>query len=119
MGYHDGACRYTVSGKPYAWAKYLISDQMLFFVIIDYEKATTNPSSYELLEPYCLEVVQTRIVRDGHIFTAGGVSSSIDLGLYLVEFLVSPEFAEITKQSMDYPYYELGKYERNDQRGNK
>jgi len=46
------------------------------------KKATTNPSAYELLAPYCSEVVNTRIVRDGTVFTGGGVSSSIDLGLF-------------------------------------
>jgi cyclohexyl-isocyanide hydratase len=72
------------------------------------KKATTNPSAYELLEPYCSEVIRTRVVRDGHIFTAGGVTASIDLGLYMVECLIDRDFAEVVQTKMDYPYYEIG-----------
>jgi transcriptional regulator GlxA family with amidase domain len=71
-------------------------------------KATTNPSAYDLLTPYCKEVVKTRIVRDGNVFTGGGVSASIDLGLYVVESLTSPEVAQQIQQKMDYPYYRPG-----------
>jgi cyclohexyl-isocyanide hydratase len=73
------------------------------------KKATTNPSAYELLAPYCLEVIKTRIVRDGHIFTGGGVSSSLDLGLYLVEYFTNSGFVEKVQKLMDYPYYQSGK----------
>lgn len=71
--------------------------------------ATTNPSAYELLIPYCTEVVKARIVRDGNIFTGGGVSASIDLGLYLVESLTNTDVTETIKKMMDYPYYHSGK----------
>lgn len=39
-------------------------------------RATTHPSAYELLTPYCMEVVKSRIVPDGDIVTGGGVSTS-------------------------------------------
>lgn len=49
-------------------------------------RATTNRNALELLEPLCGEVVTNRrIVEDGHVVTAGGVTSSIDLGLFLVQ----------------------------------
>lgn len=49
-------------------------------------RATTHENAYELLAPYCREVVRDRrIVDEGHVVTAGGVSSALDLGLYLVE----------------------------------
>jgi cyclohexyl-isocyanide hydratase len=73
------------------------------------KKATTNPSAYELLAPYCSEVVKARIVRDGNTFTGGGVSASIDLGLYLVESFSDKEMAEKVQKVMDYPYYQAGK----------
>jgi transcriptional regulator GlxA family with amidase domain len=76
-------------------------------------KATTNPSAYELLVPYCSEVIQTRIIRDGDIFTAGGVSASIDLGLYFVECLINREFAQIVQKKIDYPYYEKSLFFNN------
>jgi len=47
------------------------------------KKATTNYQQYEALRPYCKEVLQDRIVEDGNVITAGAVSASIDLGLYL------------------------------------
>jgi transcriptional regulator GlxA family with amidase domain len=75
------------------------------------KKATTNPSAYELLVPYCSEVIRMRVVRDGHIFTAGGVAASIDLGLYMVEFLTNREFTETVQKAMDYPYYQVGKFD--------
>lgn len=74
------------------------------------KKATTNPSAYELLAPYCSEVLTTRIVRDGTIFTGGGVSSSIDLGLFIIEYLTNIEVVKEIQTKMDYPYYKIGKF---------
>lgn len=68
-------------------------------------RATTNPSAYELLEPYCSEVVRERFVRDGDVFTGGGVSASIDLGLFFVESIASGEAARRIQAKMDYPFY--------------
>lgn len=79
------------------------------------KKATTHPNTYDLLQPYCQEVMQARIVRDGHVITAGGVSTSIDLALYIIELLVNKEAAEIIKKQIDYPYEVQGIVEvRND-----
>lgn len=69
------------------------------------KKATTNPSAYELLAPYCSEVVQQRFTSDGNVFTGGGVSASIDLGLYFIESVTSEHFARQVQEKMDYPYY--------------
>lgn len=67
-------------------------------------RATTHPSAYQELEPYCGEVVRQRVVDDGGVITAGGVSSSLDLGLYLVEKLASAEARKRIAAQMDYPY---------------
>lgn len=72
------------------------------------KRATTHPSSYDLLAPYCEEVVKSRIVPDGNVITGGGVSTSIDLGLYVVELLTDSHIAQKVQQSMDYPYYRPG-----------
>jgi cyclohexyl-isocyanide hydratase len=49
-------------------------------------RATTHHGAYDLLRPHCAEVItDRRIVDEGQVVTAGGVSSSLDLGLYLVE----------------------------------
>ena len=50
------------------------------------KRATTHHNAYDALRPFCREVVtDRRIVDEGQVVTAGGVSSSLDLGLYLVE----------------------------------
>lgn len=41
------------------------------------KKATTNYQEYEVLKPYCKEVIKERIVEDGDVITAGAVSASI------------------------------------------
>ncbi len=67
-----------------------------------HRKATTNFQEYDTLKPYCKEVVAERIVEDQNIITAGAVSSSLDLGLYLCEKWVSKEAAAQVRKRMDY-----------------
>ncbi|WP_152394134.1 DJ-1/PfpI family protein [Paenibacillus guangzhouensis] len=67
------------------------------------KKATTHPRAYDLLSEYC-EVVQERIVRDGNVITAGGVATSIDLGLYMIELFAGTNAMHEVKQQIDYPY---------------
>lgn len=67
-------------------------------------KATAHPYAYELLGPYCDEAIKTRIVKDGNLITAGGVSTSIDLANYLAELFIHPEAAAAFKKQIDYPY---------------
>ncbi|MEF2965328.1 DJ-1/PfpI family protein [Paenibacillus sp. M1] len=68
------------------------------------KRATTHPGSYDLLEPYCREVVKMRIVRDGNVITAGGVATLIDLALYMVNMLAGEDAALQVKRQIDYPY---------------
>lgn len=75
---------------------------------LKHKKATTHPNVYELLEPYCEEVIQTRIVKDGKVITAGGVATSIDLGIYMIELFAGAEEASVVKQQIDYPYTARG-----------
>ncbi len=72
------------------------------------KKATTNSSAYDLLAPYCGEVIKARAVREGDTFTGGGVTSSIDLGLYLIECLVNTDTARQVQKRLEYPYYQAG-----------
>ena len=67
-------------------------------------RATTNPSAYKDLEPYCGVVVHERVVDEGDIITARGVSSAIDLGLHLVQRLASADARDRIATQMDYPY---------------
>ncbi|MFP4092325.1 MAG: DJ-1/PfpI family protein [Cyclobacteriaceae bacterium] len=65
-------------------------------------KATTNFQEYDTLKPYCRQVVSERIVEDQNIITAGAVSSSLDLGLYLCEKWAGKEAAAQVRKRMDY-----------------
>lgn len=67
-------------------------------------RATTHPSAYEELEPYCRVVVRERVVDEGDIVTARGVSSAIDMGLHLVQRLAGPAARDRIAAQMDYPY---------------
>ncbi|HSE00445.1 MAG TPA: DJ-1/PfpI family protein [Burkholderiales bacterium] len=67
-------------------------------------RATTHPSAYKELEPYCGEVVRERVVDEGDIITARGVSSSLDMGLHLVQRLAGAEARDRVATQMDYPY---------------
>jgi len=70
------------------------------------KRATTHHRAYDLLRPYCAQVVtDRRIVDEGAVVTAGGVASSLDLGLYLVEkFWGAPARERISTQ-MEYRSY--------------
>src|SRR6185295_4328602 len=72
-------------------------------------RATTHPGVYRELEPYCAAVVEQRVVDEGDLITAGGVSASIDLGLHLVEKLAGADARERIAAQMDYPYRLEGK----------
>lgn len=67
-------------------------------------QATTHPSAYKDLEPYCDTVLQKRVVDEGSVITAGGVSSSIDLGLHVVQRLAGAQARDRIAKQMDYPY---------------
>ncbi|NMO98178.1 DJ-1/PfpI family protein [Paenibacillus lemnae] len=73
-----------------------------------HKNATSHPSAYDLLAPYCEEVIKARIVKDGNIITAGGVATSIDLGLYLIELFAGKDEKEQVKKQLDYPYITQG-----------
>ena len=67
------------------------------------KRATTHHNSYDALRPFCREVVtDRRIVDGGQVVTAGGVSSSLDLGLYLVEKYWGPAARHTIATQMAY-----------------
>jgi transcriptional regulator GlxA family with amidase domain len=69
------------------------------------KRATTHPMAFDELRPYCEQVVDDRIVDEGDVITARGVSSAIDLGLYLCERVAGRVVRERIAAQMDYPYY--------------
>ncbi|WP_091737633.1 DJ-1/PfpI family protein [Phenylobacterium immobile] len=58
------------------------------------KKATSHWNAADLLAQFGAEPTQGRVVRDGDLFTAGGVTSGIDFGLVIVAEL----FGEATAQ---------------------
>ena len=66
------------------------------------KKATTHFDEYDTLNPLCGEVIKERVVEDGNCITAGAVSSSIDLGLYLCRQWAGDEADLMVRYKMDY-----------------
>jgi transcriptional regulator GlxA family with amidase domain len=74
------------------------------------KRATTHPNAFEELSPFVKEVIRNeRIVHEKevgrNVITGGGVSTSIDLGLYICELLAGKEARERIQRQLDYPYY--------------
>ena len=57
------------------------------------KRATTHQSALGLLEAYGAFAVRERVVDEGQLVTAGGVTSALDLGLHLVKRLYGVEIA--------------------------
>ncbi|MEQ8175056.1 MAG: DJ-1/PfpI family protein [Syntrophomonadaceae bacterium] len=70
------------------------------------KKATTHPAMVGYLKNYAQDVAQDRIVDEGRIITARGVTSAIDLGLYLCEKIAGRETREHIQNQMDYLNYQ-------------
>ncbi|MEW6244245.1 MAG: DJ-1/PfpI family protein [Bacillota bacterium] len=68
------------------------------------KKATTHPGAFHLLEPFCSEVLKKRLVDEGDVITAGSVTASIDLGLYMVSRIAGRVVASKIREQMDYRY---------------
>lgn len=66
------------------------------------KSATTHPAAIEELKPYCDSVLDQRVVDEGDVITAGGVTAAIDLGLYLVERIAGKMVRSRIAQQMDY-----------------
>lgn len=65
--------------------------------------ATTHPNHMPYLERMAGNISKARVVDAGNVITAGGVTSAIDLGLYLCQRIDGTEAAEKIRIQMDYP----------------
>ena len=63
--------------------------------------ATTHPKAYSELEKYC-KVIKSKIVDEEQVITAGGVTSSIDLALYVIEKFFGASAKNQIKLQIDY-----------------
>lgn len=66
------------------------------------KRATTHPKALSELKPFCKKVEHKRIVDDGDVITAGGVTASIDLGLYICKKIAGYKIMKQIKKQMDY-----------------
>ena len=70
--------------------------------ITDGRRAVTHASAIEELRESGAEVVDARVVDDGDVLSAGGVTSGIDLALYVVEREFGREVADRVATVIEY-----------------
>jgi transcriptional regulator GlxA family with amidase domain len=70
--------------------------------ILDGREATTHHRARAELREHGVEIVDARVVDDGEIISAGGVTAGIDLALHLVERTASTELADLIAREMEY-----------------
>lgn len=91
------------TADPDIWASVCTGSLLLGAAgILEGRRATTHPTAYDLLEPYCEAVVRERVVDEDTVVTARGVTSGIDLGLHLVERIAGRDARERATIRMDY-----------------
>jgi transcriptional regulator GlxA family with amidase domain len=71
--------------------------------VIGGRRATTHHSAWDDLAATGATVVRERVVDDGDLVTGGGVTSGIDVALWLVERFVSAEMADGIAAAIEYP----------------
>ncbi len=70
--------------------------------VLDGLPATTHWMAYEPLRSYGAEPTEQRVVIEGKVATAAGVSAGIDLALTLVDRLHGPEVAQAIQLGIEY-----------------
>lgn len=71
--------------------------------IIGSRRAGTHHTAWEDLRATGATLVKDRVVDDGNLVTSGGVTSGIDLSLWLVEREFGADLAERAAARMEYP----------------
>ncbi|AZF15358.1 DJ-1/PfpI family protein [Pseudomonas sp. R3-18-08] len=77
-------------------------------------KATTHWAYHDLLAPLGAIPVQARVVRDGNLFTGGGITAGIDFALTLAAELYSEAAAQLVQLQIEYapaPPFDAGRPE--------
>lgn len=90
-----------------AGATYVTSVCMGAFLIgaaglLNGRRATTHWAYVDLLPLVGARHEKGRVVRDGNVFTAGGVSSGIDFGFCIVAEIAGPEVAKAIQLGIEY-----------------
>jgi len=71
--------------------------------VIGARRASTHHSAWSELEASGATLVKDRVVDDGDLVTSGGVTSGIDLALWLVEREFGGSVADAVSDAMEYP----------------
>ncbi|AZF25994.1 DJ-1/PfpI family protein [Pseudomonas sp. R2-60-08W] len=75
-------------------------------------RATTHWAYHDLLAPLGAIPVQARVVRDGNLFTGGGITAGIDFALTLAAELYSEAAAQLVQLQIEYapaPPFDAGR----------
>jgi len=70
--------------------------------LLEGRTAVTHRLGNDVLDATGVHVIDARVVDDGDLVTAGGVTSGLDLGLYLLERLYGPRIAHSVEQLFEY-----------------
>src|SRR6266851_2256061 len=70
--------------------------------LLNGRRATTHWNSHDLLAKFGAIPTHGRVVRDGNLFTAGGVTAGIDFGLTMVAELVGEAQAQVIQLGHEY-----------------
>lgn len=70
--------------------------------LLDGRPATTHHAALDELRETGARVVNARVVDDGDVLTCGGVTSGLDMSLWLVERLFGHEVAAATGRTIEY-----------------
>lgn len=70
--------------------------------VVGSRRATTHHNAWSDLSDLGARVVSDRVVDDGSLVTSGGVTSGIDLALWLVEREFSRQIADDVAAGMEY-----------------
>lgn len=70
--------------------------------LLEGRHAVTHHAGLEVLDACGATVVRARVVDDGDLITAGGVTSGLDLGLYLLERELGPKIAHTVETMFEF-----------------
>lgn len=70
--------------------------------LLDGRTAVTHRLGNDVLEATGVNVVRARVVDDGNLVSAGGVTSGLDLALYLLERYYGPQISHAVEQLFEY-----------------
>lgn len=70
--------------------------------LLEGRNAVTHVLGMDLLDATGVNAVRARVVDDGDLVTAGGVTSGLDLGLYLLEREYGPQIARAVETLFEY-----------------